>query len=69
MANIEGQARTGSREFLHRLSIADGSLSEVEAHLLFAERLRFIDATTLDCLLEHLEQSRSPLRGLIRRLR
>ena len=70
MANIaEGQGRTGSREFLHHLSIADGSLSEVEAHLLFAHRLRFIDEATLDRLLQHLEKTRSPLRGLIQRLR
>ena len=53
MANIaEGQGRTGPREFLHHLSIADGSLSEVEAHLLFAHRLRFIDEATLDSLLQ-----------------
>ena len=70
MANIaEGQGRTGPREFLHHLSIADGSLSEVEAHLLFAHRLRFINEATLDSLLQHLEKTRSPLRGLIRRLR
>ena len=70
MANIaEGQGRTGPREFLHHLSIADGSLSEVEAHLLFACRLRFIDEATLDILLQHLEKTGSPLRGLIRRLR
>jgi four helix bundle protein len=70
MANIaEGQGRTGSREFLHHLSIADGSLSEVEAHLLFAHRLRFIDKATLDRLLQHLETTRRPLRGLIQRLR
>jgi four helix bundle protein len=70
MANIaEGQGRTGSREFLHHLSIADGSLSEVEAHLLFAHRLRFIDEATLDRVLQFLEKTRSPLRGLIQRLR
>jgi four helix bundle protein len=70
MANIaEGQGRTGSQEFLHHLSIADGSLAEVEAHLLFAHRLRFIDEATLDRLLQHLEKTRSPLRGLIQRLR
>jgi four helix bundle protein len=70
MANIaEGQGRTGPREFLHHLSIADGSLSEVEAHLLFSHRLQFIDDETLTRLLQHLEGTRSPLRGLIRRLR
>jgi four helix bundle protein len=70
MANIaEGQGRTGPREFLHHLSIADGSLSEVEAHLLFAHRLRFIEEATLDSLLQRLNKTGSPLRGLIRRLR
>jgi len=70
VANIaEGQGRTGSREFLHHLSIADGPLSDVEAHLLFAHRLHFIDEATFDRLLRHLEKTRGPLRGLIQRLR
>jgi four helix bundle protein len=70
MANIaEGHGRTGSREFLHHLSIADGSLSEVEAHLLFAHRLRFLDDATLDRLVNLIEEVRRLLRGLIRRLR
>src|SRR5262245_16300479 len=41
-ANIaEGQGRTGSREFMHHLSIAHGSLHEVETFLLLAQRLRY----------------------------
>ncbi|MFN8592273.1 MAG: four helix bundle protein [Thermomicrobiales bacterium] len=70
MANIaEGQGRTGSREFLHHLSIADGSLSEVEAHVLFAHRLQFLDDATLERLLHQVNDVRTPLPGLIQRLR
>jgi four helix bundle protein len=70
MANIaEGQGRTGSREFLHHLSIADGSLSEVEAHLIFAHRLQFVDDAMLNQLTLQIEETRRLLRGLIRQLR
>jgi four helix bundle protein len=70
MANIaEGNGRSGSREFLHHLSIADGSLSEVEAHVVFAHRLRFIDDATLDRLTHQIEETRGLVRGLIRSLR
>jgi four helix bundle protein len=69
MANIaEGQGRTGAREFLHHLSIADGSLSEVETLLIFANRLQFLDDATLEGLLNQLNEVRTPLRGLIFRL-
>jgi four helix bundle protein len=70
MANIaEGHGRSGPREFHHHCSMADGSLSEVEAHLLFAHRLRFIDDALLYQLTQQIEATRRPLRGLIRQLR
>jgi four helix bundle protein len=65
----EGQGRSGSRELLHHLSIVDGSLSEVEAHLLFAHRLRFVDDGTLERLIQQIDDTRRPLRGLNRQLR
>jgi four helix bundle protein len=47
-ANIaEGQARSGSREFAHFLSIAKGSLAETETFLLLAVRLKYISSE--DC--------------------
>jgi four helix bundle protein len=69
MANIaEGNGRTGSREFLQHLSIADGSLAEVEAHLL-AQRLGFLDEVTVERLVDQIEETRRLVRGLIRGLR
>ena len=38
----EGHARQG-REFPHFLSIAKGSLAEIESQLLFANRLGYVD--------------------------
>ena len=38
----EGQGRQSPREFLHHLSIAYGSLMEVETQLLIGERLGYI---------------------------
>jgi four helix bundle protein len=46
-ANIaEGQGRHHAREFARFLSIANGSLTEVETHVELSRRLHYIDA---DC--------------------
>ena len=46
-ANIaEGHARNGPREFVHHLSIARGSLRELETLLIVSQRQRYIPATT-----------------------
>jgi four helix bundle protein len=38
----EGQGRNSTREFLHHLSIAHGSLCEVETQMFIAQRLEYI---------------------------
>ncbi len=51
-ANIaEGQGRNHTKEFINHLSMAYGSLMEVETHLQIAARLRYIDESLLDRLL------------------
>ena len=52
MGNIaEGQGRAGSRELKHRLSIANGSLCEMEAYLLLGIDLGFnTEAEVIDAL-------------------
>jgi four helix bundle protein len=65
----EGQGRNGDREFLQHLSIAHGSLREVETQLRIAARLGYLDQATLERLLSLCEQTGRPLRGLILRLR
>ncbi len=69
-ANIaEGQGRTGSNELLHHLSIAHGSLYEVETHLMLAGRLGYLDDPGVETLLRHTEEVGRLLGGLIRSLR
>ena len=69
-ANIaEGKGRSGPREFAHHLSIAHGSLCEVETLLKIGRRRRFTDDPTLQPLLEQAAEVGRLLNGLIRRLR
>ena len=68
-ANIaEGQGRLGSRELKHHLSIAHGSLCELETHLLIGQDLGFSDEPTLRPLLLQADEVGRVLRGFIRSL-
>jgi len=69
-ANIaEGHARQHTREFLQHLSIARGSLAEVDTLLVIAEKLGYISAPELESVSEHLQKVRMLLYGLARGLR
>jgi four helix bundle protein len=48
----EGQGRRTTQEFLHFLSIAYGSLREVETQVMIATRLRYMSEDTATRLLE-----------------
>lgn len=52
----EGQSRKGSREFLHHLSIARGSLSELETQLIIAGRLKYLHEHAVEELTEAVEE-------------
>ena len=69
-ANIaEGQGRTGNRELAHHLSIAQGSLAELETLLLIAQGLDYLDAADCDPLLARAAETSRVIGGLIRSLR
>ena len=70
VANVaEGQSRNGVPEFLHHLSIAHGSLAELETHLLLAQRVDYIADGAIEPLADQIDEVRRLLRGLIRSLR
>ncbi len=64
-ANIaEGRARQHTKEFLQHLSIAHGSLAELETLLLIAERLEYISAKSLEELMNKTSTIGRMLNGL-----
>jgi len=65
----EGQGRLTPGEWRQMLSHARGSLFEVEAQLLAAQRLRFLDEETAIALNVHVRKTGAALFGLIRFVR
>jgi four helix bundle protein len=69
-ANIaEGHGRGTTRDYLRHLAIARGSLAEVETFILLALRLRYLQQTDADGLLQRLDEISRMLRGLQKSLR
>ncbi|MBL8206782.1 MAG: four helix bundle protein [Blastocatellia bacterium] len=69
-ANIaEGHGREHLGDYLHHLSIANGSLMEVETHLLLAEKLSFLTSPQTDPALSATAEASRMLSGLIRSLK
>ena len=65
----EGQGRQTAKEFAHFLTIARGSLSEVESLLNAAHRLNYISQSQLTELSDAIHSVRRPLHGLIEKFR
>jgi four helix bundle protein len=64
----EGQSRQSTRDFLNYLSIARGSLAEVETQLVIAARLKYIKPAKNAELHESLTEVARLLRGLSKSL-
>src|SRR6516165_10296995 len=64
-ANIaEGQGREHTKEFLHHLSVARGSLMELETHLMLSQRVGLLDQNATTLLLTRTERISRMLAGL-----
>ncbi len=64
----EGQGRKSTREFLNFLSIARGSLCEMEPQVILAERLGYFDASICSELLNLAAEVGRLINGLSRSL-
>ena len=64
----EGCARRSTGEFIRFLSIARGSLAEVETQLIIAQKLSYLDRDLLNSRLESADEISRMLAGLITKL-
>jgi four helix bundle protein len=65
----EGHGRAGLKEYIHHVSVAYGSLSELETQVLIAQRLGYHPDTDTRVLLMQISEVRRLLRGLLEKLR
>ena len=68
-ANIaEGQGRDHLGDYIHHLSVAKGSLVELETHFLICERLKFLKPSDVQLLLSSTDEIGRMLSGLSKKL-
>jgi four helix bundle protein len=65
----EGHARDSTKEYLHHLSIALGSLAELETQVIVAKRLAYIQQSDADATLNKATDVGRMLRGLQKSLK
>ncbi len=65
----EGQGRRTTRDFLYFLSVARGSLKELETQVLIAERLQYLDQEQRSRLIQQADEVSRLLSGLTNSLR
>lgn len=65
----EGQAHYSSREFLHFLRHARGSLAELETQVLIAQHRKYLEQAQAEDLLRRADELNRILSGLINSLR
>ncbi len=65
----EGQGRDSTREFLHFLAIAFGSICELEIQLILAHRLNYLSDPDLQSILTILTATSKTTRGLQKSLK
>lgn len=69
-ANIaEGHGRKHTGDYLHHLSMARGSLHELETHFFIAVRLKYAPSSEIQKLLAMTDELGRMLSGLIQKLR
>ena len=68
-ANIaEGHGREHLGDYLHHLSIANGSLMELETHIIIAQRLNYLGANDVEHILSLSGELSRMLTGLTKKL-
>ena len=64
----EGQQRNSTKEFVHFLFIAKGSLSELETQIILCEKLEYLEKSIIERLLTECSEIGKMLNGLLYRL-
>jgi four helix bundle protein len=64
----EGQGRNSTKEFINHLSIAYGSLMEVETQIMIAQNLNYFDIDKMNLLLDKTAEVGRLINGLSRSL-